>query len=60
MPEHFSKATVEANVWCPVCRKPTMHFVHDGRRGGCKTCIKRREDEAAVRPAPPEKQGFLF
>jgi len=60
MPEHFSKATVEANFWCNVCRKPTMHYVFDGRRGGCQACIKRREDEAKVRPPAPAKQESLF
>jgi hypothetical protein len=62
MPEHFNKATVEAKFWCKVCRKPTMHYVHDGRRGGCHECIARREAEKEQREAQPAqpKQGDLF
>lgn len=58
MPEHFSKSTVEAKFWCAKCGMPTMHYVHDGRRGGCQECIRRLE--AAPKVAPPAEQGFLF
>ena len=64
MPEHFSKSTVEAKFWCKPCGKPTMHYVSDGRRGGCKECIARREAEKEARdatpPPEPSRQGDLF
>jgi len=63
MAEHFNKATVEATVWCPRCSKATPHYIADGRRGACKTCIRQREQAAAERqskPNPPEKSGELF
>jgi hypothetical protein len=60
MAEHFSKSTVEAKFWCKPCGKPTVHYVFDGRRGGCQECIKRRENEAAVRRPAPAKQETLF
>ena len=63
MAEHFPKSTVEATVWCPRCSKATPHYIADGRRGGCKTCIARLEQKAAERqskPNPPEKSGELF
>ena len=60
MPEHFTKTTVEAKFWCNVCRTATMHYVFDGRRGGCQACIERRKAEGAARPAPPAVQESLF
>jgi len=61
MPEHFTKSTVEATFRCGPCGKETPHFVFDGRRGGCKICIKRREDEAKLpQQAPTAKQESLF
>lgn len=45
MPEHFSKATVEATVWCARCGKPTPHMISDGRRGACLTCLHKPKDE---------------
>ena len=52
MPEHYPKSTVEVSVWCDPCRKVTMHRVDHGRRGPCLECMKKRELEAAARPAP--------
>lgn len=58
MPEHFTKSTIEAKFWCAKCRTPTMHYVNDGRRGGCQECIKRLE--ALPKVKPPAKQESLF
>jgi hypothetical protein len=58
MPEHFAKNVVEATFWCAKCAKPTPHFVADGRRGSCKTCIAKLE--ALPKTVPVEKSGDLF
>lgn len=61
MPEHFNKATVQAKFWCAKCNGPTMHYVSDGRRGGCHVCIKRGEDSAnAPKPKPAAEQMSLM
>lgn len=59
MPEHFTKSTVEASFWCNKCHQPTMHSVHDGRRGACLVCLaKLAESKPASLPAA--KQESLF
>jgi hypothetical protein len=64
MPHHFTKSTVSATFWCKPCGKATVHYVFDGRRGGCQECIARYEREAADREAEarpqPAVQGKLF
>lgn len=46
MAEHFTKATSEAKFWCKPCGGPTMHYVSDGRRGGCQVCIAKGAAQA--------------
>jgi hypothetical protein len=58
MAEHFTKTTVEAKFWCKKCGGPTMHYVYDGRRGGCQACIRRLE--ALPKPGPKPVQHSLF
>lgn len=48
MPEHFTKNTVMAVVWCKRCWKNTPHRIDDGRRGPCLTCLARREAESEL------------
>jgi hypothetical protein len=62
MPQHYTKSTVQATVWCNPCGKLTPHRVDDGRRGPCLECIAKLEALHAARPAPapPVKQGELF
>jgi len=61
MPEHFTKSTVEASVWCASCGKPTSHRIDDGRRGPCLVCLdKLGAVKAAPQPAPAAEQGNLF
>jgi hypothetical protein len=62
MAEHFTKTTIEAKFWCAKCGGPTMHYVFDGRRGGCQECIKRLEQLHLEKQSEPPKptQGFLF
>lgn len=62
MPHHFTKNTVSATFWCSKCGKPTVHYVLDGRRGGCHVCIAKREaekDAREVAPAPAEQMGLF-
>ncbi len=62
MPHHFTKSTVEPTFWCKPCGKPTVHYVFDGRRGGCRECIARQEAAKVAREAVPAaaEQGKLF
>lgn len=69
MPEHYTKNTVSATVWCNVCVRATEHRVDDGRRGPCMVCLGKLEAEAdsstALRndklaPEPRPAQGDLF
>jgi hypothetical protein len=62
MPHHFTKSTVSATFWCKTCGKDTVHYVFDGRRGGCKECIAKRDAEHDAReavPAPAEQMGLF-
>lgn len=58
MAEHFTRNTIEAEAWCAVCERRTMHRVDDRRAGPCLNCIARREQQhqdAAARAAEPQK-----
>jgi hypothetical protein len=55
MPEHFSKATVQATFRCAKCNKDTPHHVADGRRAGCMVCMAKPQP-----PEKPKKQERLF
>jgi hypothetical protein len=60
--QHFTKATVQARVWCNVCSRQTVHLVFDGRRGSCTECIAKREAEKVARdavPAAAEQMGLF-
>jgi hypothetical protein len=59
MPEHFTKSVMQAKFRCAKCNKDTMHYVHDGRRGGCMECIAKQEAKPKP-PPPPAKQESLF
>lgn len=41
MPHHFTKSTVEASIWCNVCRKETPWKIADGRRQYCLVCYAK-------------------
>jgi hypothetical protein len=64
MPEHYTKLTVEAAIFCKTCMKVTPWRIADGRRQWCIPCYER-EHQAAPEPRrqPPEprpKSGLLF
>lgn len=56
MPEHFTRNTTEALIWCNKCQRNTVHRIDDGRRGPCL------EHETPIKPKKPEppKSGNLF
>ena len=63
MPEHYTKATTQATVWCKRCGKPAPHRIDNGRRGPCLVCLSRLEAGAAKHadnPKPPPTQISLF
>jgi len=60
MPEHYSKATVRATLWCKKCYKPTPHRIDNGRRGACCICLLRREADARKRKQRAEQNPSLF
>jgi len=62
MPEHYTRNTVEAVVWCAKCHANTRHMVQGGRRGACIECYEKQKAEAENRPAavPQPEQGRLF
>jgi hypothetical protein len=48
MPEHYTKNTVRAEIFCMKCRKLTPWRIADGRRQYCLLCYE-------VRSAPHNK-----
>jgi len=42
MPEHYTKATTEASVWCNACGKMTMWRILVGKRAYCIPCHDMR------------------
>ena len=58
MPEHYTKATVEASIWCNKCGKMTPWRISDGRRSFCLTCYEKAP--AKVEAKPIVEQGKLF
>lgn len=61
MPEHFTKNTVEASFWCNKCHKATVHRIDNGRRGPCKVCMAKLDEDAKKVPAArPAEQTEMF
>lgn len=60
MPHHFTKATVEASVWCTTCAKMTPWRIADGRRQYCIPCYRRGEMGAKPAAEPSAEQIGLF
>lgn len=58
MPEHYTKSTVEASIFCRKCGKNTPWVISGGRRQYCKLCQEKREAESEERkktPAPAQQ-----
>lgn len=66
MPEHYTKNTVEATIFCPVCMKFTAWRIAGGLRSYCIACFEldRATDAAAAeveaKRGPVATQGSLF
>ena len=58
MPEHYSKSTVEASIFCPKCMKMTQWRVADGRRQWCIACYKNDHPEPLILAAHPAQMTF--
>lgn len=56
MKHFFTKNTVEASIYCQVCRKDTFHQVHHERPGACLDCLKRLENPKIPGIVPPEEE----
>lgn len=41
MTQHFTRATVSAEFWCPKCKKRTQHQICDRRKGACLECVAK-------------------
>lgn len=55
-PEHYTKLTVEASIFCKTCMKTTRWRVADGRRQYCIPCYER-DHAAAAEPPAKVKEG---
>jgi hypothetical protein len=45
VPEHYTKETVSATCYCRKCGRETLHRVDGGRRGSCRVCMDKLEEE---------------
>lgn len=60
MPEHYTKNTVEASIFCPNCMRMTMWRVAAGRRQWCIPCYERETATLKPQTPAPIEQGNLF
>jgi hypothetical protein len=60
MPHHYTKATVEASVWCNRCGKETPWRIADGRRQFCLACYEKSLEIVGKSGALGGEQGDLF
>lgn len=56
MPEHFTKATVEASIFCKECMKETRWRIADGRRQWCIPCYERNHAPGLKAPREPKAE----
>lgn len=62
MPEHYTKNTLEATVWCNKCNRMTQHRVDGGRRGPClehEAPMYNRKQEKEMKKKT-QQSGNLF
>lgn len=61
MAEHYSRNTVEASTWCTRCNKNTMHRIDGVRKGPCKECMSKLDEQSKeVKQPATAKQTNLF
>jgi hypothetical protein len=56
MPEHFTRNTLTASVWCAKCGRLTEHRIDGGRRGPCLECPPK---PIKAKPAPIAQKGLF-
>lgn len=59
MPHHYTKNTVEAQIWCRTCGKMTQWRVLGGRQSHCLACYEKKQAEPTKKEQRPE-QANLF
>lgn len=58
---HFTKNTVQAEIFCNRCMKMTQWRIADGRRQYCLVCYDRKKQPDAKQETEPQaEQGRLF
>ena len=60
MPEHYTKATIEASIWCNKCGSTTPWRIAGGKRSHCLTCYEKAGIAALKKEAPAMQQRELF
>lgn len=61
MPQHYTKLTTQAAIFCRKCMKETPWRIADGRRQYCLTCYEReRADHGAEHKPTPTYQPSLL
>jgi formylmethanofuran dehydrogenase subunit E len=58
-PQHYTKNTVEASIWCNACGKKTAWRIADGRRQYCIVCYEKKRPNTE-KAKPIAEQGKLF
>lgn len=59
MPQHYTKNTVEASIWCNKCRSMTQWRILGSKRAYCIPCHDQ-PTPAKVEAPKPETQPTLF
>jgi len=60
MPHHFTKATVEASIFCQKCMKFTPWRIADGRRQFCLVCYDRPTERQIAKQDKADRTLSLF
>jgi len=55
MPQHYTKATTEALIFCKRCMNETLWRVADGRRQWCIPCYEKALARTALEKAERER-----
>jgi hypothetical protein len=58
-PQHYTKNTVQAAIWCNSCGKITPWRIADGRRQYCIPCYETKPRDAKT-PTLAAEQSNLF
>jgi len=59
MPQHYTKNTVEATIWCNTCRRETPWRILGGKRAYCIPCHDQPTAAPAKKPGPAPQPGLF-